>query len=548
MIKKIIKTITFREWQLVILLSLFLIIVTTAPIFYGWLIRPEGKVFSGIHFAAPNDWFVYYSYLEQARRGQLLFINQFSSEPQTPTLNIFWLAVGQLGRIFDLTPLVTFQLSRILLIPVLVAMVYVFLATLFTNVSQRAWGLMLVFFSSGLGWLLLNRVVTYPRNFAGGQFNWPMDLWVPEAFTYLTVHYSPHFIGSLILILLIFWLTWLFGESHKISYAVGGGLAGLVLFAFHPFHVLTVFGVIGSYFLVLTIKDKKWRWDLVNYYLIFGLLSAPAILYYFYLLRTDPVIMQKAWQNLTWTTPVWITAFSYGLLLPLSLLGIFKVFKNKSLTNAWLLVLVWGVVQLLIIYIPVNWQRRMTEGLHLPLALFSLMGFYQIYEWSKAAQSKLARFIYRQRYGLLVLSGLMLVTSNVFQLAVDWYMYTDDRQLSYLEQDLVDAATWLDQAAGEVVFNSAADIINIVPAYSGKKVYVGHGVETPFFGMKQLEVNWFFRTNRAAAIEKQFLNQRHVDLIFYGPEERRLGDYAPDTKDYLKEVYRNSQVIIYQVL
>ena len=61
--RELIASITKREWRLVSILALVIIIITTVPLIGGWLVTPEGKVFTGIHFAAPNDWFVYYSYI-----------------------------------------------------------------------------------------------------------------------------------------------------------------------------------------------------------------------------------------------------------------------------------------------------------------------------------------------------------------------------------------------------------------------------------------------------------------------------------------------------
>lgn len=548
MIKRLLKSITRREWRTVILLSLFLMLITITPIVYGWLVTPPGKVFTGVHFAAPNDWYVYYSFIQQAKDGNLLLDNLFTAQKQAATIRPFWTAVGFLANGFNLSVLAAFQLARLLLIPVLVLISYLLIATIFLDLKLRQAAFLIFYFSSGLGLLLISRVIAYPRNFAHGQFNWPMDLWVPEAFTYPTVHYSPHFIASLILILLIFWLTLLFTKDQRYSYAIWSGIAGLVLFSFHPFHVLTLFLVIGFYFLVLIIKARRWQWPLVWYYFIFGFLAAPAILYYFFLIATDAVTAQKTLQNLTYTTPVWITIFSYGLLLPLALTGCYQIIKEKKYQHENLFLLTWLTVQFLLIYSPVTWQRRMTEGLHFPLAILSTMGIYYIYTWSKAARVKIAAVVYRERYGLLVLVGMILISSNVFHLAVDWYMYSDQRQLSYIDEAVVDGAIWLKRFEDKVIFNSAGDIINVLPAYSHNRVYVGHGVETPYFGVKQGEVNWFFQKNRDSAIEHDFLRQRAVDLVFYGPDEQLIGDYDPNIKNYLELLYRNEKVAIYQVL
>ena len=284
---ELIKSITKKEWRLLGILALTVIVVTTIPLVYGWLVRPPGSIFVGIHFSNLNDWIVYYSYLEQARQGSLLFDNLFTAENQTPMFNIFWISVGILAKIFNLSPILTFNLVRILLIPIFYFVAYLFISYIFKDVRKRQVALLLLSFSAGLGFFLLGRIVEYPTNHALGQFNWPIDLWVPEAFTFLTLYYSPHFIASLTLILSVFFLSLIYVEKRQFFYSIWTGILALILFFFHPFHVLTVFGVIFFYFLILIIKNREQLWPLFRHYVVLLIFSAPAIYYYFYLLSTD---------------------------------------------------------------------------------------------------------------------------------------------------------------------------------------------------------------------------------------------------------------------
>ena len=78
---KIFKLVTKKEWLFVIFLAFVVVFLGNFNLIYGWLTNPAGQVFTGIHFAALNDWFVYYSYLEQVRQGHWLFNDLFTSEP-----------------------------------------------------------------------------------------------------------------------------------------------------------------------------------------------------------------------------------------------------------------------------------------------------------------------------------------------------------------------------------------------------------------------------------------------------------------------------------
>ncbi|MDX9893615.1 MAG: hypothetical protein RB292_04380 [Patescibacteria group bacterium] len=544
---KIFKSISTLEWRWWSVIVVVMILVTTLPLIYGWLITPVGKVFTAASFAAPNDWFVYYSHITQVLQGKIFFIDLYTSQPHLATFNIFWLIVGLAAKFLKLSPVEAFQFFRVLLMPVFYLVAYLFLSYLFVDRSKRLLGLVMLSVSSGLGFLLLDRLVRFPTIYVNGVVNWPFDLWVYESNTFLTLMSSPHFIASLTLILLVFLFTLLAVDYRQLRYGLASGFCALVLFSFHPFHVLTIFSVIGVYFALLIWQQRRIIWWLVLDYLILLLVASPAILYYLILMQFDQVLNIKAARNLTFTTPPWITFFAYGLLLVFAVWGSYGLFRDRSIKNfKWLFVVVWAVVQLVVIYFPVNYQRRMSEGLHFPLVVLTVVGLFCALAYFRQRPSGL---IYQQRYLIGVLLGFLFIASNLFQLAVNFYLYTNPGWLYRLDGEVVEAAEWLAaQADDAVIFNSAGNIINIVPAYSGRRVYVGHGVETPYFGLKQQEVNWFFKTDRSSDIERNFLHRRQIDLLFYGPQEKELGSYDPAGKDYLKEIYANSLVKIYQVL
>lgn len=548
-LSKILKTISAKEWWFVFWVSITLMIVTTIPLFFGLIIAPAGYIFTGVHFSVPNDLFVYYSYIEQAVQGNILFDNLYTNEPHLATLNILWLGVGLMAKYLNLSAFVAFNGARIFLIPIFYIVLYVLLSYLFTDVRKRQVATLIASFSSGMGFLLIYRIVRYPTNFEGGAFQFPMDIWVPESNTFLTLYYSPHFIASLILIISIFLLSSLYVRNKKISYSIGAGILAFLLFSFHPFHVPTIFGVLLVYFAAIIFRDSKIHLYLIKHYLVVFLLSAPAIFYYLYLIKFDFVMGQKALQNMTTTTPLWITFFSYGLLGVLAIAGIIFLIKEKKFSNKSIFIITWAVVQALLLYLPVNYQRRLSHGLHIPLVVLSTISLLIFYNVITKQKTAITKFLFNQRYLIVLFLVFLLLTSNLFQMSADIFIYSSQRELSYLDQELIDAIRWLKNTKDtSVIYNSANNFINIIPAYSGRSVYVGHGVETPLFAQKQFEVNWFFGKNRTEQSEINYLNNRSIDYIFYGPSEKEIGEYDPNIKSYLSEVYKNTTVTIYEVL
>jgi hypothetical protein len=264
---------------------------------------------------------------------------------------------------------------------------------------------------------------------------------------------------------------------------------------------------------------------------------------------SDPIIFQKALQNNCLTTPLKTTILSYGLLLIFSLAQMINLFISKKINNKWLFLIVWEVVQFALIYFPINYQRRMTEGLQFPMVILTAINLLILTNICMSRQGYWGKFLYPKRYFFIFIVAIFFVSSNLFELITDVYIYNDKSEFVYVNGNTAEAMEYLKTTDKDsVIFNSAQGILNLLPAYSGRRVYVGHGVETPFFRFKQHEVNWFFSKNRDSLIERNFLVKRKVNYIFYGELEKQLGDYNPETKSYLKKVYSNLEVAIYQVL
>src|SRR3989339_740641 len=101
--KKLFFSITKKEWQFVWLVSLILIVITTLPVVYGYFKSQPDQVFTAMHFVSADDWFVYYSLIDQARAGNFLAIDLFAPVTQIPVLQPFWFLVGFLAWLLNLS-------------------------------------------------------------------------------------------------------------------------------------------------------------------------------------------------------------------------------------------------------------------------------------------------------------------------------------------------------------------------------------------------------------------------------------------------------------
>ncbi|HOZ36261.1 MAG TPA: hypothetical protein PLR18_00315 [bacterium] len=550
MLRDLLKSIARREWFLVIAISVFVILLTTAPYFYGWLVTPVGYHYTGLHSLTPGDIHVYYSYLEQVRQGHGLFSDLYTTEPQPyPMLNLFWLLLGLGAKFFGLSNIIAFQLARIILIPALIFVLYFISAYFFRAKTWRAISFIFLAFASGWGAtaspFLENNV------YQKGWYNWPLDLWAPESNSLLTLLQSPHLILSTLLISLIFLFFFWALQSRRASYAIFSGLAALFLFSFHPFHLPTIFGVLGVYLGWLFIKNKKIDFTQLGYFFIVSLFSLPIIVYYFWLMSSDDLTRFRTLQNVCLTPSLWVTMISYAPLLILLIFCLITFFRRRAWRPEYVFLTVWFFVQFLLIYSPLPWQRRMLQGWQIPMTLLAVFGLRYFYEWLRRRLSAHHfDFYVRNKYLALILFITIFCPSQIFNLVREFSVFADPqyKEQLYISADRFAGYRWLQAnlSADDLILS---DIINgnLIPGVAGRRVFVGHGVETLFFESKFGLAYLFFKTNDFDDRKINFLKINQINYVFFSPSEDIVGEFEPEEKNYLHPVFRSGQVVIYQV-
>lgn len=532
-----------KEQALIVWVSLLLIIITTLPYIYGYITRPENTYFLGVSLINRVDYPVYFSYIEQAKAGNFLFKDLFTSEDQPQIIfHLFFLVLGFVAKLFSLSPIYIFQLARIILIPVFVFIIYLFISFVFSKKQERTISLLLICFSSGIGaWFL------------PWMKQAPMDTWVPEAITFLSLYTHPLFILSLSLIILIFFLMLFALKYNRLSYAFIAGVCGLVLFQIHPYHFPTIFLTLILFWLGLFIYQKRIHWRFFKYGIIFTLISAPSIIYYWRLSSAHWLTAHRIAQAipLHLTPPLWNLGITYGILWVLALTGMYIYLKKRKINIVFLFLCIWLISHIVLIYSPLPFQRRMIEGLHIVISIFATFSIFLFYKNAKNYLKSI----------LIVLFIFVLAFSNIYNIARDIKMF----KTSYLSvpEKLITAMQWLknNTLKNAIILNtSEVHTGNLIPAFAIRKTYIGHGVETAYAQQKQQEVTWFFNTNNNDKAKYDFLKKNNINYVFFSkgeedsqlPKESRESEEAvgfqPQEKNYLKLVYENKFVNIYKVL
>jgi hypothetical protein len=546
------KKITKKELIFIFIVSFVIILITSLPYLYGLLKTPTNYQYLGIHLA-PSDIFVYESYVNQVKEGSVLLTNHFHNDLEIEkNFNIFWLAVGLFAKIFNLSALLAIHAFRVILIPICLLSIYLFLSLFFTDINKRKVALLLISFSSGLGAVLspIIRPFVYIDE-KSGYFGWPMDLWVSESNSFLTFYHSPHFIASLTFLVLILYFFLQAVNKHKYSNSIVAGLLALIYFNFHPFYIVSIASVLLGYLVVSFIrKQKVLSVKIFKHGIVLGLISLPSIIYHTINTLSSPIIQEKAAQNICKTTSIPLTIVSFGIPLILAAYGAYYIIiKDNKLIKKYSFILVWLMVNFIIIYLPfLNFQRRLTEGMQIPiviLATFAIFTIYQKYKHKKtikriAKDSDILKIYFLIAIIILSLSNLYILTENFLAI---------NQRIPYLEKSKIEGFLWINKnTKKESTILSNSYLGNIIPAFTNRDVFIGHWVETNNYQEKQIKAMWFFGDNNKDQQKKEFLTNSRIDYIFYSDIEEKMGDFNPSEKSYLKNVYDQNNVKIFKVL
>jgi len=534
-----------QEIIFLVITSLLLIIITSLPIVYGYINRND-LYYNGMHILSPMDAPVYLSYIQQVKQGHILLADLFTTESDMPALfNPFWLAVGLIAKIFNLAAPLAFHLVRIILIPIFLFSLYKFISLFLSEYAAKRKMFCLVYsiFATGLGFFY---TMFFGLNLlSSSDINLPMDLWVPESSNFLIMFSMPHFIASITLIILTFYFFFLALERKKISLIVISGLLALSLFSFHPFFAGTIYFVAFSYLICLFIKNRKIELDLILYFFCLVMISSPALYYYYYQLSTSLALQFKNIQNICVTPGGQYFFASYGLGLIFVAFTIVYLLGEKKITNKNLFLIVWLIASISLIYSPINFQRRLTEGLQIPLTLLAFIGFVLLVD----ALRQIWPIFKKIKFWMIVPFFILLFcSSNIIVYIGDFRYIKVKPQVLYMPMEIKEALDWYQgQTTMDQTILASRYISNAIPGLIGRRIFSGHGVETVADGWKEQKVYWFFQNNEDDQAKQDFLRSNKIDYVLFSAKEEQLGTFMPQTKKYLEEVFNNESAAIYKV-
>ncbi len=516
-------------------------------------------VFNGF-LLNPVDGYTYLAKMRQGYDGNWLSRLAFSAEPGegAPLLFILYPMLGHAARVSGLPLVVVFHLARLfsagLLLWSLWGLVQRYAAGYEAAAPDRRfprlWTFTLLSLGLGMGWLAL----------PFGELL--SDSWVAEAYPFLSMFTTPHFALGLALMVIILSLP--LEALTPWRFIAAGGLSAL-LGLIQPFGVVACLVALGGWFGLewLAAGRQVGRWTvkawlsrftwpgrLFWYSVCVGLGGVPWLLYEQAVVVRHPQFSIWNAQNLTLTPAAWDVALALSPALILAAWGAWDSFKHSR--PPFRLAVAWLVVGLALIYAPFSLQRRFMTGLYIPAVL---LAGHALGGW----QMSRPRLFTRLKPAVIALA----LPTTLIVLALGLFGALTHEPIYYLTTEEAHAMQWIEHnTPPHALILAAPQTGLLIPALTGRRVIYGHPFETIHSQQEQAAVERFFAwanapenppddapeltpgDNENLAQARQFLQQRQVDYIFYGPRERLLGKLSPGLG--LRPVFSSGAVTVYQ--
>ncbi len=507
------------EWRWVSLVSLGIVLLASIPYLFGYAIAPTEHEFIGLTRNV-DDALVYLSWMRQAADGHFFTRNLFTSEPQVGHgVNLLFYGLGRFAGTTHLPLIVVFHAARLIFGAGLLMLVYAFSRLWIADIRGRRLVLLVTGFSAGLGWLIP----------VGEGFDRSVDLWQPEAITFLSIYLSPLFSFSLILMLGSLYLLQVHGATGRTRYAVCAGLLLLILGNVHSYDVIPIGMTWALCALASLLRRPRNARPLVGG-LIAAVIGMPSAAYQAYIYLHEPVFRLRA-DVPTLSPSIVFYLLGFGLLIPLAALGVRRLMSNRA---DYGLLACWVIMAVAAAYLPISFQRKLVMGAHIPLSILAGMGLAAVTEGL------------RGRAAVTAAALVILVPSNVVFLAQDMARVIANEphttaHAPFVSKDELAALDYLRRHSrpGDIVL-AQPPFASLVPAFTGRTVYCGHWGETARFEEKLRQVLTFFAEPDEVEHHMDFVRRHGIVYV---------ADYHQLPRDHpaMARVVETGDIAIFQV-
>lgn len=521
---------TERRWVLVFAAAVML--ATSLPFLLAFGAQGSDWVFSGFLFGV-EDGNSYIAKMLTGYNGDWLFRTPYTAVPQNGAVVFLpYLLLGKLAFFSDLhlNLVVLYHLFRLAASTLSIIATYTFISLFTDSVVLRRLGLAVAILGGGLGWIV---------GLVWGELlgSLPLEFYSPESFGFLSIYGIPHLAFARALMF--------FGLA---AYLKGRGvLAGalwLALGFFQPVNVVVAWSVVVAHLLAVTIymrwtgstkSHSKWgeRKGLFRQGIFAVVVSSPMVVYSATIFVIDPILRAWKWsgQNLITSPHPLHYLLAYGLLLPFAVIGMRWVVKHSDFRG--MLLSAWVIILPVLVYIPVDFQRRLAEGVWVAIVVLAVIAIENV------------RF--RTPFHKFVPLALTLPSTLILLIGGYLSAISPSSPIYLPSQEIVAFEYLAGIAVDETVVLSSFDTGNALPAWAPVRVVIGHGPESIGLAEVRPRIAAFFQSSTAHQVRRELIDEFGVKYVFWGPGEQKLGDWDPGSADYLYPIYQQEDYTIFEV-
>lgn len=557
-----------REWLVALIIAVTTVALLIAPYLLGHRLARPGTFYTGLLINVEDG--TYLSAIEQGRLGAWTYRNFFTVEEHDPVfIQGFYLALGHGARLLGLSAVAMWHLALAFFNLLLFLFLFAFISFHLLEPGQRRVAFLLVLFGSGFD--LWRFPAWFERTAALDAV--PVTLRMPEAHLFFSALTYPHFIAGILLTVAVFWFSFLAlgeGQSHgrRWSLACPAAVANLLLAVVYPFLIILVTAVLGTYYLYRCwplprfggqhSPARQLLWHQTAALAFIFALPAPLFLYYYLALSGNQVMQAWNAQAITLSPNPMHYVLTYLPYLVVALPGL-QLLRRHDLPrrDALLFLWFWLAAATLLLYMPLNPQRRFVQGLQVPLAILATVGLYNCFLPRLRQNRFVATLAQRPRYSFDGLQRLAMVLFLSLAGLVNAYLLTGafitlaitQPYPFFRPQAEMEAMNWLraHSRPDEVVL-AAYWTGSYLPYGAGNRSVVGQRYETIQFEARRREVQYYFSQAADDDWRQSLLYHYGVVYVFAGPAERDLGEFDARQASYLEQVFENNEAAVYRVI
>jgi len=358
----------------------------------------------------------------------------------------------------------------------------------------------------------------------------PLEFYSPETFGYLSVFSLPHLLFARAFLYRSFRTLLIFDSNSTFSQKkfLKSGFSLFMSGIFQPINLFIGWFVIGIYFLVKTIKEKRIAIYIKKYF-FWIIPSSPLFFYNFFSFLFDPYLSAWQDQNRIISPPIIDYLFAYGWGLFFWILVYKKGLIDKI--NHQLFINIWIILIPVLAYFPINIQRRLTEGVWLCFCIY--IGVFIMN--NKRSFVKIFVFTF------LILSNLIFsVGSYQAVLNIDPPIYSS--------KSIIDIGKYLrtEINVGDVIL-APFDESNLLPVYIPIKVVTGHGPESKNLSVITEKLDRFYKGDLTQDETQDFIQPFDIKFIVVPSDHEPYKVMSQFTTYQIKAVYENTDYLVFKV-